>query len=61
MACAGTVAGVVGVQLTGIILDANGGAGELGGWYAAHLVAAVICITAMVVFNAMARGDRQFD
>ncbi len=52
---------MVGVQLTGFILDAQGGAGELGGWYAAHAVAAIICVMAMVVFNTFARGERQFD
>ncbi len=59
--CAGTVAGVVGVQLTGVILDARGGAENLSGWYLAHLVAAVVCSSAMVVFNTFARGDRVFD
>lgn len=58
---AGTVAGVIGVAVTGRILDAFGGASNVQGWYVAHMVAAAICMFAMLVFNAFARGDRMFD
>ncbi len=57
---AGTVSGVIGVAVTGIILDAMGGAGSLLGWYYAHALAATICCVAMVVFNIFARGDLVF-
>ncbi|KAL6757466.1 major facilitator superfamily domain-containing protein [Haematococcus lacustris] len=58
---AGTIAGVIGVAMTGYILDHEGGAQVLGGWYHAHGLAAVICIFAMLVFNTFAKGERQFD
>jgi ACS family sodium-dependent inorganic phosphate cotransporter len=57
----GTLAGVVGVAVTGYILDAAGGAGQLGGWWRAHAAASCVLVAALVVFNACARGTRQFD
>eukprot|EP00798_Chlamydomonas_sp_ICE-L_P007480 gene7480-625_t len=58
---AGTLAGVVGVAVTGYILDANGGADNLAGWWNAHATCAIICVCSMFVFNLFARGDRLFD
>ena len=57
----GTLSGVIGVAVTGRILDAYGGASNLLGWYNAHAVAAVGCVLASLVFNAFARGERVFD
>ena len=57
----GTLSGVIGVAVTGRILDAYGGAASLLGWYNAHAVAAVGCVLASLVFNAFARGERVFD
>lgn len=58
---AGTVAGVIGVAVTGYILDWYGGSKNVAGWYAAHAVSAAICVQAMMVFNLFARGERMFD
>lgn len=58
---AGTLAGgVVGVSLTGRILDEMGGAQEAVAWTVALGVVAFICLTALVVFLCLARGDTLF-
>lgn len=58
---AGTLAGVVGVAVTGFILEAGGGAGSSQGWYTAHAVSASLCGIAAIIFAIFARGDRIFD
>jgi hypothetical protein len=58
---AGTLAGVVGVAVTGFILDAEGGANTILGWWHAHAMCAVICTAAMFIFNMFAKGERLFD
>ncbi|KAF6258996.1 major facilitator superfamily domain-containing protein [Scenedesmus sp. NREL 46B-D3] len=58
---AGTLAGVIGVAVTGYILDAAGGASSIGGWWQAHSLAAGILVLAMFVFNAFAKGTKLFD
>ena len=58
---AGTISGVVGVALTGVILDRMGGADNIYGWFYAHALCATICMAAMMVFNVFARGERLFD
>jgi hypothetical protein len=58
---AGTISGVIGVAVTGVILDRLGGASNLFGWFYAHAVCASICMIAMMIFNIFARGDRIFD
>ncbi|GLC38691.1 hypothetical protein PLESTB_000590700 [Pleodorina starrii] len=58
---AGTVSGVIGVAVTGYILDLHGGADNVAGWYTASAVSAAICVQAMLVFNVFARGERLFD
>jgi len=58
---AGTVAGVVGVAATGLILERAGGAGVRAGWYAAHAVSALVCTGAAAGFALFARGERLFD
>jgi hypothetical protein len=57
----GTLSGVIGVAVTGRILDAAGGASQRAGWYSAHAVAAGICLKAALLFAAFARGERLFD
>jgi MFS transporter, ACS family, solute carrier family 17 (sodium-dependent inorganic phosphate cotransporter), other len=57
----GTLSGVIGVAVTGWILDANGGAAERAGWYQAHMVCAGICLKACSVFAVFARGEKLFD
>lgn len=57
---AGTLAGVVGVSFTGNILEAMGGPTEAMAWTVALGVVACICLTALVVFNFLARGDTLF-
>lgn len=58
---AGTVAGVIGVAVTGFILDHEGGAANVTGWYHAHGVCAVVCLAAMATFNTFARGEKMFE
>jgi ACS family sodium-dependent inorganic phosphate cotransporter len=58
---AGTLSGVIGVAATGWMLQRAGGAGESGGWWAAHGVAAAGCVAAAAVFQVFARGDKMFD
>ncbi|KAI8475257.1 MAG: major facilitator superfamily domain-containing protein [Monoraphidium minutum] len=58
---AGTLSGVIGVAVTGRILDAAGGAAAKAGWVSAHALCAGICLKACAVFAACARGERLFD
>lgn len=58
---AGTLSGVIGVAVTGVILDAAGGAGAVHGWFLAHAVSTAVCVFAMFIFNMFARGERLFD
>ena len=57
----GTLTGVIGVDVTGRILDAAGGAAVKAGWFEAHALCAAICGGACVVFSLFARGERLFD
>jgi ACS family sodium-dependent inorganic phosphate cotransporter len=58
---AGTLAGVVGVAVTGYILDAAGGASQLSGWWTSHIVASAILLAASLLFSICAKGTRLFD
>ena len=58
---AGTLSGVIGVSVTGFILDAHGGAANIGGWYSAHAVSSVVLVAAAFVFSMCAKGERLFD
>jgi len=58
---AGTLAGVIGVAVTGRILDAGGGAGEIQGWWSSYMMCAAICVAATLIFVLFARGKRLFD
>jgi ACS family sodium-dependent inorganic phosphate cotransporter len=58
---AGTLSGVIGVAVTGWILDGAGGASVITGWWRAHTVCAAICLAASGVFNIYAQGQRIFD
>lgn len=57
---AGTLAGVIGVLLTGKILEAMGGPTETAAWSLALGVVALICLTALVTFLCLARGEVLF-
>lgn len=57
---AGTLAGVIGVQLTGRILDAMGGPEEAVAWSWVLGVVAAVCLMALVIFIELARGDVLF-
>lgn len=57
---AGTLAGVVGVAVTGRILERAGGAVNTKGWYQALFLAAVQCLGGAVVFLIFGRGERLF-
>lgn len=57
---AGTLSGVVGVAVTGYLLQWAGGADKAAGWYQACAAAAVQCLAGSLVFLAAARGERLF-
>lgn len=61
LCCTGTLAGVIGVAITGYILDAAGGSSSIAGWWRAHSIASVILLGALMVFNVFAKGTKQFD
>jgi ACS family sodium-dependent inorganic phosphate cotransporter len=55
---AGTLAGVIGLPVTGWLLEAGGGAANVEGWRNACLVASILCAAGAVVFIVFGRGDR---
>ncbi|KAL4429992.1 hypothetical protein ABPG77_004362 [Micractinium sp. CCAP 211/92] len=57
---AGTLAGVVGVAVTGYLLQWAGGADRPAGWYQAFALSAVQCVGGSLLFLAAARGERLF-
>ena len=57
----GTIAGIVGVSVTGMILDSFGGGENRSGWSAAFVLAAALDVGGALVFAAVARGERLFD
>ena len=61
---AGTLAGVVGVAATGLILEATGsGEGREGmrGWWWVFCTPAVLCVGSAIMFCLCASGERLFD
>eukprot|EP00898_Chlorokybus_atmophyticus_P000316 jgi/Chlat1/1285/Chrsp117S01703 len=63
---AGTLAGVIGVALTGFMLAAsnasnNDAQGTAGDWFGVFAVPAVLCVASAGVFVAFASGERIFD
>jgi ACS family sodium-dependent inorganic phosphate cotransporter len=58
---AGTLAGVIGVAVAGVILEANGGADNVAGWYRAQAVSSSVLVAAACVFSMFAKGERLFD
>lgn len=59
---AGTVAGVVGVAATGLILEAaNEGSADMEGWRMVFATPAVLCVLSAIVFCLFATGERIFD
>lgn len=58
---AGTLAGVIGVAVTGLVLDRHGGASAVMGWYMAHAVCAAVVVMSSFVFQLYARGEKLFD
>lgn len=57
---AGTLSGVVGVAVTGYLLQWAGGASQPAGWHQACAASALQCMAASFVFIAAARGERLF-
>ncbi|KAK9804281.1 hypothetical protein WJX72_004509 [[Myrmecia] bisecta] len=57
---AGTLSGVVGVAVTGLLLQHTSGASSLAGWWLALSAAALQCIGGSLFFLAAARGERLF-
>lgn len=57
----GTIAGIVGVSVTGMVLDAFGGGEHRSGWVAALVLCAALDVGGALVFAGVARGDRLFD
>ena len=58
--CAGTISGVIGVSLSGVILDACGGATNMRGWTYVFGIPALLNVIGAVHFIVYARGDRIF-
>ncbi|CAK0786033.1 hypothetical protein CVIRNUC_009246 [Coccomyxa viridis] len=56
---AGTVAGVIGVAVTGFILD-HAGDGTNRGWWQAFMVASAMCWGGSLLFISSAQGERLF-
>lgn len=57
---AGTVSGIVGVALTGYVLELYGGAENREGWFYAHLLAVMLGTSGSMVFLWAAKGERLF-
>lgn len=57
---AGTISGVIGVALTGHLLERAGGATQVMGWNESMALCAVQGLIASVIFIRFARGDRLF-
>ena len=51
---------MVGVAVTGYLLQWAGGADHTAGWYQAFVLAALQCVGGSLVFLVAARGDRLF-
>ena len=52
-------AGVIGVAVTGFILD-HAGEGTSRGWWQAFMLASVLCWSGSALFLTSARGERLF-
>lgn len=52
-------AGVVGVAVTGLMLD-RAGVEHMGGWWQSFMTASALCIAGSLYFLSAARGDRIF-
>ena len=52
----GTLAGVVGISLTGSMLEAGGGSGAVSGWAQAFGASSALCVIGAVVFALLAEG-----
>jgi hypothetical protein len=51
---------VIGVTVTGVMLERNGGSSQLAGWYQAYGTSLALVLAGSGVFLAAARGDRIF-
>lgn len=58
---AGTISGVIGVAITGYILEAAGGSAAPLGWFQAHFLAAGLGVAGSMYFIFAARGNRLFN
>lgn len=52
-------AGVVGVAVTGLLLD-RAGVENMSGWWQSFMTASALCIAGSLYFLSAARGDRIF-
>ena len=57
---AGTLAGVIGVAVSGWLLQRAGGAASLTGWYNALGTSSVLTLAGSVIFLRYAKGTRTF-
>ncbi|KAL3151824.1 hypothetical protein ABBQ38_012791 [Trebouxia sp. C0009 RCD-2024] len=57
---AGTLAGVIGVSVTGLLLESNAGQDISSGWWQAFAACAVQCVAGSAVFVIAAKGNRLF-
>ena len=52
-------AGVIGVAVTGVMLD-TAGVESIGGWWQAFSTASALCVAGSLYFLSAARGERIF-
>ena len=52
----GTVAGIIGVSATGVLLERGGGSDRVPGWAAALNVCSGLCLAGALVFYVFAQG-----
>lgn len=53
-------AGVIGVSVTGLLLESNAGQDISSGWWQAFAACAVQCVAGSAVFVIAAKGNRLF-
>lgn len=58
---AGTISGVIGVAVTGFMLEHNGGSENPAGWQHSFATCAGLGITGSMLFILFAKGEKLFD
>lgn len=56
----GTLSGVIGVAVTGFIIEENGGSESIVGWQLSFAVCAVLGVFGSLIFILFAKGEKLF-